>query len=137
MNVQEILVTKEARFNLLAGLIRLAKCDENIDNTEVVFYQQAAISFGLEEKFAEKLNDYWNGNDVIKVDFETRREKIFFFIQAIQLCWVDKEYVDKEREEVRKIAEELNIEEKVIESIEEWVFEGIVWNRKSENLLNL
>ena len=137
MNVQEILTTKESRFNLLAGLIRLAKCDEFIADSELLFYQQAAISFELDENYVEKLNTYWSCKEAIPVCFETRTQKIFFFIQAIQLCWVDKEYAEKERAEVRKIADEMKLEAEVIEAIEKWVYEGIVWNRKAKELLDL
>ena len=137
MNVQEILTTKEARFNLLAGLIRLAKCDEIVADSEWLFYQHAANSFELEPMHIERLSAFWNSEEFINVKFETRKEKIFFFIQAIQLCWVDKEYADIEKIEIRKLADEMGLELQVIEAVEKWVYEGIVWNLKSKELMEL
>ena len=137
MNIQEVLVTKEARFNLLAGLIRLARCDEFIEQSEAVFFQQAAISLELEPTHLEQINICWTTKEHIDVNFETRKEKIFFFIQAIQLCWIDKEYGEKEQKEIHMIAKELDLEIEVIQAIEKWVYDGIVWNRQSKKLLEL
>ena len=137
MNIQEVLLTKEARFNLLAGLIRLARCDEFIEQSELAFFQQAAISLELEPTYLERIDVCWNTKEHIDIKFETRKEKIFFFIQAIQLCWIDKEYGEKERKEVRMIAKELDLEMEVILAIEQWVYDGIVWNRQSDKLLEL
>lgn len=137
MEVFDVLKTPEARLNFLKGLIRIAKVDQKIDDQELLFYQSAAKSFELGEKEINILKNCWEGNDRINVEFKSSKEKMFFFIQAVQLCWIDNNYMDIEKEEVRKMAEELHISQKAIRDVEDWVFEGVAWNRKGDQLLNL
>lgn len=137
MDINSILTTREAKINFLKGLIRIAKNDGITDERELVFYRQAALAIGLDEKDQEELDQAWEQEGKIEVSFEASKEKMFFFIQAVQLCWVDGEYVKAERDEIREIAKELCVNEEVIEEIEAWAYEGIVWNKKGEKLLEL
>ncbi len=137
MEVFDVLKTPKARLNFLKGLIRIAKVDQKIDDQELVFYQSAAKTFELEESELESLKICWEGNEKIDIEFETNREKMFFFVQAVQLCWIDNNYADTEREEIRKIAEEFRISKESVKAVEDWVYEGMVWNRKGDKLLDL
>lgn len=137
MKVDEILKTNEAKIDFLRGLIRVAKCDEKLDHSEIQFYMNAAQSLGLCEEEQEKINEAWNSNSEINISFANNEEKMFFFIQAVQLCWIDDLYHDREQAEIRKIALELGISENAITEVEKWVEEGINWNKKSYDLLQL
>lgn len=137
MNIEEILITRESKMNFLKGLIRLAKCDDILDERELVFYQQAARGLGLDEKDIEELNSCWKEEKKINIIFETNKQKMFFFVQAVQLCWIDDKYKDIEKQEMRFIAKELNVSFSALEEIENWAYEGIVWNKKGEKLLEL
>lgn len=137
MNIEEILSSSETKINFLKGLIRIAKCDKNIDEKEMAYFLQASQSLGLDEVGQMEINDAWNSNIPIEISFETNEQKMFFFIEAIQLCWIDNMYQDIEKKEIRIISQELGISEEAIDKVEEWVREGIEWNNKSKDLLKL
>lgn len=137
MDINEILTTRASKINFLKGLIRLAKCDGNLDEEEFKFYQQAAYSMQLNDEDVEELNKTWNRSEKISLTFASSKEKMFFLIQAVQLCWVDNEYTEIEKKEMQVIAEELGIDRQALKKVEEWVYEGVEWNRRGEELLSL
>lgn len=137
MNIKEILQTKEARISFLKGLIRLANADRVVDESEFAFYRQAAIALELDEEEILELEKVKGEGHEIMLDFGTDREKMFFLIQAVQLCWVDNNYSDVEQEELRNICREISITEKALKAVEAWVQEGVEWNKRGEALLEL
>lgn len=137
MDVNAVLTTKGGRINFLKGLIRLAKCDGDLPEEELAFYQKAADAMGLGEEEQKLINEMKDSREKINVHFETSREKMFFLIQAVQLCWIDNKYVDSEQKEMRTIANELGISLGALEKVEKWVSEGIEWNTKGNELLEL
>ena len=137
MEIGEILQTKETRVNFLKGLIRLAKADGVVDENEFAFYQQAAISLELGEEEILTLDKIKSGEHEIVLKFEMDREKMFFLIQAVQLCWVDNNYSKAEQEELRIICQEIAISEEALRAVEAWAQEGIEWNKRGETLLAL
>lgn len=137
MDINSILLTKESKINFLRGIIRIAKCDGVKDEKELIFYHQAAVALGLDEESIKVLDEDWDNENKAKIFFESTCEKMFFFIQGIQLCWIDGRYDSKERQEIRNLAEELDISCDAIEKVEDWVKEGIEWNNKGEKLLQL
>lgn len=137
MEIKELLHTKEARINFLKGLIRLAKADGVVDANEFVFYQQVAISLELGEEEISALDKIKSEEHKIALNFETDREKMFFLIQAVQLCWVDNNYSETEQKELRTICQEIAISEEALKAVEAWVQEGVEWNKRGETLLAL
>lgn len=137
MDIKEILQTKEGRISFLKGLIRLANADGIVDESEFAFYRQAAIALELGEEEILALEKVKSEGQEITLAFETDREKMFFLIQAVQLCWVDNNYSDAEQEELRNICREITITEKALKAVETWVQEGVEWNKRGEALLEL
>ena len=137
MEIKEVLQTREARVNFLKGLIRLAQADGIVDENEFVFYRQVAVVLELGEAEVESLEKLKDGINEITFHFETDREKMFFLIQAVQLCWVDNNYSDMEREELRDMCQEMSISVEALEKVEQWVSEGVEWNKRGEALLEL
>lgn len=137
MNIKEILQTKEARISFLKGLIRLANADGVVDEREFVFYRQAAIALELGEEDILALEKVKSNGNAITLEFETDREKMFFLIQAVQLCWVDNNYSEAEQNELRSICREITISEEALKAVEAWAQEGVEWNKRGETLLEL
>lgn len=137
MDIKEILQTKEARVNFLKGLIRLANADGIVDENEFAFYRQAAITLELDEEEISALEKVRSEGHEIILDFVTDREKMFFLIQAVQLCWVDNHYSEAEQKELWNICQEIAISEGALKAVETWAQEGIEWNRCGEALLEL
>lgn len=137
MEIKEILQTKRARVNFLKGLIRLANADGVVDEREFVFYRQAAIALELGEEDILALEKVKSDGNAITLEFETDREKMFFLIQAVQLCWVDNNYSEAEQNELRSICREITISEEALKAVEAWAQEGVEWNKRGETLLEL
>lgn len=138
LEIKNILKTEDARINFLKGLMRLAKCDGVKTDEEIQFYLQAAVALDLKASQIDLLSQTWsNDNEKIEIFFDTSKEKMFFFIQAIQLCWIDNKYEEVEQKEIQKIAEELGISMDAIEKVEDWVREGIAWNQRGDQLIDL
>ncbi len=137
MDIKEILQTNEARVNFLKGLIRLAKADGIVDESEFSLYQQVAAVLDLGEQEIVDLENQRKSENKIPVSFEADREKMFFLVQAVQLCWVDHNYSEAEQKELRNICKEISISEKALKAVEAWAQEGIEWNKRGEALLEL
>lgn len=137
MNAKEILKTEKSRSNFLKGLMRLANADGIVDDTEIIFYRQIAAVLDLDQRYVEQLENLRGNESKVHLEFDTDEEKMFFLIQAVQLCWVDNDYSDEEKVEIRKICQEINISNDALEAVEEWAKEGMEWNRRGEGLLKL
>lgn len=138
MEIKQILTTKDAKKNFLKGLIRLAKADGIKDDNEIVFYRQAVQAMDLDIQDCNEIEKLWESDTLeINLSFATDREKMFFFIQAIQLCWIDGSYAEAEKREIYKIASELQISTTAIQKVEDWVSEGMNWNMRGDTLLEL
>lgn len=137
MDINEILTTTEAKHSFIAGLIRLAKVDGIIDEEEFTFFQQAAYGIGLDSNVVQELSALKDSDAKIEINFKTNKEKLFFLIQAVQLCLIDGNYSDIEKKELRNICTEVGISHGSLCEIENWAYEGIAWNKRGEELLNL
>lgn len=133
MNTYDILKTRNAKVNFLKGLIRVSMSDGVVPDVEKEFYRKSAYGLGLDDEAVAEIEN----SDYKEIVFETTEEKMFFFIQAIQLSWIDNDYCEAERKEIRKLADELEISVESIEKVEKWVEEGMEWNKKGDELLKL
>lgn len=137
MNAIEILQTEESKLNFLKGLIRLAKVDGVIDSNEIAFYKQAAVGLGMSDNSINEIEYFSKNDENISFSFSSNEEKMFFLIQAVQLCWMDSEYVESEKQEIRIVCKELGISEEALIEVENWVKQGIEWNKSGDRLLYL
>ncbi|WP_373897766.1 hypothetical protein ACER0A_011030 [Haloimpatiens sp. FM7315] len=137
MNIREILKTEESKLNFLGGLIRLAKIDEKVSDEEKLFFSQAAVQLEMKEESVSLLQNLWTSEEKINVDFETKRESLFFIQQAVQLCVMDGVYHHEEKKEIKLLGKELGLLESSIEKIETWVEDGLKWQALGETLLDI
>lgn len=137
MDIKAILKTEKTRAAFLKGLMRLANADGIVDDSEILFYRQAAVALELNQCYVEELENLRGNESKVRLEFDTSEEKMFFLIQAVQLCWVDNNYSDEEKAEIRKICQEINVSDNALEAVEKWAKEGMEWNRRGEELLKL
>lgn len=133
MNTCDILKTRNAKVNFLKGLIRVSMADGVVPDIEKEFYRKSAYGLGLDDEAVAEIEN----SDYKEIVFETTEEKMFFFIQAIQLSWIDNDYCEAEKNEIRRLADELEISVESVEKVEKWVEEGMEWNKKGDELLKL
>lgn len=137
MEINKILKTESAKRNFLIGLVYLAKADGVVDESEKVFFLNAGASLKLSKESIDEINSCWTKDAMPEITFETKKEKLFFLIQAVQLCNVDNAYTVEEKEFVHKIASDLGVTKESVEKIEAWVKEGIEWQAKGDMLLEV
>lgn len=137
----ELYQNQEDRIMFMHGLIRLAKADGIVDETEIGFFKQASLNIGIEPDAVEKLyTELTTDNfelDYKEMSFDSKKKSLFFLREAIQLCYIDSEYSDEEQLEIRNIANELDISFDIVEKIEAWVLRGFEWQKEGELLLDL
>lgn len=124
-NTSEIILsTDEVKVNFLKGIIRLAKSDGVVDPKELYYYEETAHAIGLSKTHIDLIDNLWESDTEINIEFENEVQKEFFFEYAIMLCFVDGEHSEAEKEEIHAMAEELNVDSEIIENITKRVFES-------------
>ncbi len=138
LNVNELLATETAKFSFIKGLIYIAKSDGIIEESEKIFFTQAAENIGLDKSYTYKIKSLIdsNNND-IDLDFDNESQALFLIREAIQLCYVDGQYAETERKAIDNIAKHLDIKTEKVERIERWVEEGMAWSKRGLLLLEL
>lgn len=140
-NIFDVYSTETERIMFLHGLIRMVKADGIIDPAEVLFFEKAAIDLGVNKETVDALRknllDNMNEAEYLEVSFPTKAKALLFVRMALQLCYADGVYCEKERLEVINIANELNVSMDSIKKIEKWVKQGIAWNEAGDKLLML
>ena len=134
--MEQFLGLKEDKVNYLKGLIRMAKADGKVLESEKDYYASVISGMNLSNSEVDFLNDLWESTNEITLSFTNKKEALFFIQSAIQMSMVDEEYDVTEKNEIRKIADELNVESTVVCAIEAWVEEGLAWRKKGEDLIS-
>lgn len=138
MDINKVLETKESRINFMKGLIALAKIDGIVDENEQEFFVGAMNSLNIGDEDINKLSDELVSHDIDKeISFNNKKQSLFFLKEAIQLCYCDNNYSEKEKDLIKEFAEKLEVSEKALSSIEEWALEGYMWCKKGEKLLEM
>lgn len=137
MQINEILKTETAKRNFLMGLVFLAKVDGVVDETERTFFLNAASSLQLSSESVNEINSCWDKDNMPEIDFANKEEKLFFILEAVQLCSVDGGYTEKERLFIHELAKKLGLKRDSVEKIEAWVERGIQWQAEGNQLLKM
>lgn len=132
----ETFKSEKSRANFIMGLIRVAKSDETIDSTERDYFTNAALGLGISNANLDQIASSWDKED-LEIDFETKEESLLFLREAIQLCYIDQHYGDRERDQIMELGDQLGISRLNVAKIETWVEEGIQWANKGNDLLRL
>jgi len=137
MQINEILKTEAAKRSFLVGLVFLSKADGVVDESEKSFFLNAAASLELSEESVNEIDSCWAKDVMPKLVFNSKREKLFFLVQAVQLCNVDNVYCEEEKQLVNKLALDLGVTNDSVEKIEAWVKVGMEWQAEGDKLLEL
>lgn len=134
--MQNILEKKADKLNYLKGLIRLSVCNDDISVEEKRFFLEAAANMELDEKDMAELDSCWQTTGDFPVVFSNKKVALFFLQEAVQLCEIDGNYDEIEKQEILKVGNELGLSIKEIRTIEAWVREGMEWKRRGEQLID-
>ena len=134
--MEQFLGAKEDKVNYLKGLIRMAKVDGKVLESEKEYYSSVINGMNLSDSEVDSLNDLWESTNEIDLSFTSKKEALFFIQSAIQISMVDEDYDVTDKKEIRKIADELNVESTAVSAIEAWVEEGLAWRKKGEDIIS-
>ncbi len=144
MELTEVYRTEEERIAFLKGIIRLARADKVITDEERVFFKNLATGLAISLENVISLEQVLDADmtdpDVkayLKISFAEKPQAIFFLENALQLCYLDGTYHEKEQAEIKTLARELGLAESTLDAIDDWVQEGMAWQAKGERLLFL
>lgn len=127
--------TSTDKLNYLKGLIRIAKCNGEIDPEEQNYYLMAANNMQLSTAELQEINALWSEIGEISISFSTKYDELFFLQEAIQLCCIDGRYDDAEKKELIAIAKEWGVGQHYLDEIHAWVIEGLDWKKRGEAML--
>lgn len=135
MYYEQIFTTDFARINFIKGLIRISRADGVVSSDEQNFFENAARGLGLSENDIAVLDATMTQPEKIVLAFSSRQEVLCFLREALQLCMVDDDYSESEREEIMRVSEEFNIEQERVHALEQWVQDGITWKKQGDMLV--
>lgn len=98
MYYEQLFQTNEAKMNFVKGLIRISKADGGISPEEQTFFIDAARGLGISEEDIAMLPAVMNQDAEIPLAFASRSEVLCFLREALQLCMVDDEYAQYDKE---------------------------------------
>lgn len=138
INLNELLGSEESKLSFMRGLIYLAKADGEIDESEKVFFTQAAATLNMNENSMAQVNERIESADnELVLNFDDKKQSLFLIREAIQLCYVDGKYDDNEKSAIAEMSRQLNVSTSKVNEIENWVIEGINWSRRGESIIEL
>jgi DnaJ-domain-containing protein 1 len=144
MDINSIYSNVDERIIFLKGIIRLAKADGIIADEERIFFRNVALGLKIPQSDIEKLEVSMDQNlnspqlrSKFIIKFDNKKKCLFFLEEAIQLCFTDGVYQNEEKEEILKIATEMGVSLKSVKAIENWVKDGIQWQKQGVELLEL
>ena len=136
MKYLEILKDELSKKTFVEGLIRLAKADGSICAEEQSYFMSASQGLGLTQESLEEVQGCLVSDAPIPVHFDTKREAVLLIREGIQLCFLDENYDENERSEIRSIAKDLGVSEETVVEIEAWAQEGMDWKYRGDRFLN-
>lgn len=140
----EIFNTEYSRINFIKGLIQLASSvEENVNKDinrekEFNFLESFLVQFNINQEGQENIKNFVNSDEKItNIKFETKKQAIAFFIEAMNLCYIDNEFQPEEKGLMNTISDKLGISKESIMKIEDWILRGKKWSSEYFDLLNL
>lgn len=137
MEILKILSTEEEKQNFLIGLVFLSKLDGVVDENEKIFFANAGASLALSEESIRKVNESWDALEMPTLKFNTKKGKLFFLREAMQLSFVDGSYNDKEKKFLEGLVKEFDLNLDELKAIEDWVQKGMEWKALGERLIDV
>jgi uncharacterized membrane protein YebE (DUF533 family) len=124
-------LTQEQRAALMELLIHLAKADGKVDDIETRLLEQYAYLTGVE---ACAFNNHATIKELV-APFTTPDARIAVLQELIRLSHYNNYFSDEEQSAIVDVAALMGLPMDLLAQIEDWVMEGIDWERRGENLV--
>ena len=144
INILEVLDSENSRINFIKGLINLSKAQEiregsnSISNEELELLRNSMIVLNLDEKVRHDLEALiYSNENKIEIHFDSVKQALFFLREGLQICYVEGQYHEAEKEMMREMALKLDVSEGKLEQLEKWVLEGLEWSERGDKILEM
>ncbi len=144
INIQEILYDEKSKINFMKGLINLAKAAETregligVNTEEMNFLRNTMAALGLSLEVQRKLENLVKSKDnTIEISFENKKQALFFLREGIQICYIEGQYNQAEKDMVDEMAQILGVNQEAVTKIEDWVKEGIEWSKRGLSICEM
>ncbi|MGC7871823.1 hypothetical protein ACPUYX_09885 [Desulfosporosinus sp. SYSU MS00001] len=144
VDIHQILDSDDSKVNFIKGLIYLSKAEElekgikGINMEELGYLNNAMVALNIDELKRKQLESLIYLNSIeLDISFKSKRQAVFFLREGIQICCIDGQYSQAEKDLVYRMASVLGINKSMVANLEEWVSEGIEWSNRGEKFLEL
>ena len=137
LKIRDVIRTEDSRVNYLRGLMRIAESDKDKTSAEEGYIYKIAEILGASYSELLQAEDQQGNDSPAEIRFTTTQEKMLFLMQALYMCWLDDDYSEAERKEIKVIGNELGVDLSKVEKIESWVKHGIEWMSAGAELIGL
>lgn len=138
MDINSILNTYSSKINFMKGIICFAKIDGVIDQEECEFFVNAMNALNIRQDDVNNLSNELVSTDLDdNINFENKKQSLFFLKEVIQLCYCNDNYSIEEQKLMVTFAERLKVSKESLNNIEKWALEGYNWSKKGEELLEM
>ena len=143
-DIMEILNSDDSRMHFIKGLINLSKAQEiragknTISDEELTMLRNAMIALNIPANAQKELESLiYSSENIIDIEFESKKQALFFLREGLQICYVEGQYYIEEKEMMGEMAKKLGVSDKKLAQLEQWVIEGIEWVHRGDKLLEV
>ena len=120
-----VLNTEQVRVAFVKGLVKVIKIDGEIHPIEKEFITTFVDEMLKVDLDIEKLMN--SEIPIEEIQFQNEQQVMLFLKEALQLCYVDGLYHEKEKELMGDFAKNLGISNNIFKKLEKWTLDGINW----------
>ena len=138
MNIESYEIPAEDRGAFVKVMAFLAAADGEVSLEEKQALDNLIFRWQLDTQEVEDVYSVMNGGgklDKILSQLVNIKTAFLLIQELVTLASLDGNYSDLEKKAVREIANQLNVSDKRLGDIEQWVEEGMTWRQKGLELL--
>lgn len=130
---------REEKISFLKAVLSVAKVDQDIDQTELSYYQQLSAELGLgSDEFSRVQTTVLSGNEPLEDSLDQIQErstKLQLLYQMMLIACADGKVEEAEYDRIKEAAAYMKVEEEKTKEIADLVRESIELKVKKERIL--
>lgn len=136
--LNDFAVPEEDRLTFAKFMAFIAQVDEHVSIEEKHAIDDLFMAWGFDEaQITAVYGIMENGADidVLAHDFKSPKTPYLLIQELVTLAGIDGHYDDDERKAIRMIASSCGVSEERVESLEQWVNDGLEWRKRGLELV--
>lgn len=122
-------LNEEQKMAFMKAFVRLANSDGHLDENELNFVRQIAVTYGISKERSKELQAIANDEEVIEAVkiIDDRRAALELVKEMCILAHADDVLSDKETLFIGQVGMAMGVNLEKIEQISNWVIDRIIW----------